>query len=395
MGIVVTLLGVVVLVSVLVDGFETIVLPRRVTRRLRLTRLFYRGLWRPWAALARLLPDGRSRDTYLGYFGPLSLLLLLSVWAVGLIVGFALVHWGLGSALHAPDEMVGFGTDLYLSGTTFFTLGLGDVTPRAPLGRVLTVSEAGIGFGFLAGVIGYLPVLYQAFSRREVIISLLDARAGSPPSATELVRRHSQDHGMDALRRLLEDWEIWTAELLESHLSYPVLAYYRSQHSHQSWLAALTTMLDSSALVLAAIPGTCQYQARLTFAMARHAVVDLAQIFNVPPRRPPEDRLPAALFAQVYAALAAAGVPLGEEAVAYHQLVELRRLYEPYVQMLASYLGLLVPPWLGDGRRLDNWQTSPWEHSPRPSSTAALEEATHTHGQGHASASARRTPRQS
>jgi ion channel len=395
MGIIVTLLGGMLLVSILVDGFETIVLPRRVTRRLRLTRLFYRGLWRPWAALARLLPDGKSRDTYLGYFGPLSLLLLLSVWAVGLIVGFALVHWGMGSPLHAPEETVGFGTDLYLSGTTFFTLGLGDITPRAPLARFLTVSEAGIGFGFLAGVIGYLPVLYQAFSRREVIISLLDARAGSPPSATELVRRHSQDHGMDALRRLLQDWEIWTAELLESHLSYPVLAYYRSQHSHQSWLAALTTMLDSSALVLAAIPGTCQYQARLTFAMARHAVVDLAQIFNVPPRRPPEDRLPAALFAQVHAALAAAGVPLDEETVAYHQLVELRRLYEPYVQMLASYLGLLVPPWLGDDRRLDNWQTSPWEHSPRPSSTAALEEATRTYGQEHAPASARHTPRQS
>jgi Sigma-54 interaction domain len=138
------------------------------------------------------------------------------------------------------------------------------------------VSEAGIGFGFLAGVIGYLPVLYQAFSRREVIISLLDARAGSPPSATELVRRHSQAQGLDALRQLLQDWEIWTAELLESHLSYPVLAYYRSQHSHQSWLAALTTMLDSSALVLAAVPGACQHQAQLTFAMARLIHLGLA-----------------------------------------------------------------------------------------------------------------------
>lgn len=366
MGIVITLLGAVILVSVLVDGFETVVLPRRVIRRVRLARLFYRGLWHPWAALGRVLPDGRWHDSYLGYFGPLSLLLLLSVWAVGLILGFALVHLGLGSPLQTPDGAVGLETALYLSGTTFFTLGLGDVIPRSPLARFLTVSEAGIGFGFLACVISYLPVLYQAFSRREVLISLLDARAGSPPSAAELIRRQSQDQGLDALRQLLQDWEIWTAELLESHLSYPVLAYYRSQHSHQSWLAALTTMLDSSALVLAAVPGAYQHQARLTFAMARHAVVDLAQIFNVPPRRPPADRLPAAVFARVHATLDAAGVPLAEEAAAYHELVELRRLYEPYVQMLASYLGFDVPPWLGDGQRLDNWQTSPWEHRPRP-----------------------------
>jgi Ion channel len=285
---------------------------------------------------------------------------------VGLIVGFALMSWGLGSPLHAPEEAAGFRTDLYLSGTTFFTLGLGDVTPRTPLARLLTVGEAGIGFAFLAGVIGYLPVLYQAFSRREVIISLLDARAGSPPSATELLRRHGQDGGMDALRQLLHDWEIWAAELLESHLSYPVLAYYRSQHTHQSWLAALTTILDSSALVLAGMPGTSQHQAQLTFAMARHAVVDLAQIFNVPPRRPAEDRLPIPVFAQLHEALTAAGVQLGEEEAAYHQLVELRLLYEPYVQMLASYLGFLVPPWMADVKRLDNWQTSAWEPSPRP-----------------------------
>jgi hypothetical protein len=368
MGIVSALVGAMLLVGVLVDGFETVVLPRRVIRRIRVARLFYRSLWRPWAALARVLPDGRWLDNYLGYFGPLSLLLLLSVWAVGLIVGFALVHWGLGSPLQAPDGTVGLETALYLSGTTFFTLGLGDVIPHGPLARFLTVSEAGIGFGFLACVIGYLPVLYQAFSRREVLISLLDARAGSPPSAVELIRRQSQDQGLDALRQQLQEWEIWTAELLESHLSYPVLAYYRSQHSHQSWLAALTTMLDSSALVLAAVPGAgaCQHQARLTFAMARHAVVDLAQIFNVPPRRPPADRLPAAVFARVHATLDAAGVPLGEEGTAYHDLAELRRLYEPYVQILASYLGFDIPPWLVDGERLDNWQTSPWEGRPRP-----------------------------
>ncbi|MBI3328075.1 MAG: two pore domain potassium channel family protein [Nitrospinae bacterium] len=270
---------------VLWDAFEGIVLPRRVTRRLRLTRLFYRYTWLPWSAAGRRMRPGKRRERYLSYYGPLSMLLLLSVWAASLIVGFAMLQWAFGSAMNAPEGAATFGTDLYVRGTTFFTLGLGDVVPRTPLARALTVVEAGTGFGVLALVIGYLPVLYQAFSQREVSISLLDARAGSPPSATELLRRHSQGH-MEELRQLLRDWERWAAEVLESHLSYPVLGYYRSQHDNQSWLAALTTILDASALVIVGIDAGPARQALLTFAMARHAVVDLAQIFNTPPGFP-------------------------------------------------------------------------------------------------------------
>ncbi len=151
------------------------------------------------------------------------------------------------STLAAADGQHGFFTDLYMSGTTFFTLGLGDVVPRSDLARFLTVVEAGIGFAFLAVVIGYLPILYQAFSRREVEVSLLDARAGSPSSAVELLRRHAGVEGADDLCQLLRGWEHWSAELLESHLSYPSLGYFRSQHEHQSWVAALTTILDACA----------------------------------------------------------------------------------------------------------------------------------------------------
>src|SRR5712692_3533397 len=188
MRILIAILGVALVFLVLWDAFETIVLPRRVVRRVRLTRMFYRATWRPWSAMAIWISPGRRRETYLGYYGPLSLLFLLSVWAAGLVLGFALLHWGTGSGLNRPGETVRFSTDLYLSGTTFFTLGLGDVTPRTPLARALAFLESGMGFGFLALVIGYLPVLYQSFSRREVNITLLDARAGSPPSAEELLR---------------------------------------------------------------------------------------------------------------------------------------------------------------------------------------------------------------
>ena len=162
---------------ILWDSFEVMLLPRRVPRNLRLARLFYVHSWSPWAAVARRMKPGKRRNTFLSLFGPLSVLLLISLWAVGLVAGFGLLQWGLGSGLHTPDDQQDLGVYLYMSGVTFFTLGFGDVTPMHSLGRFLAVAETGIGFAFLAMVISYLPVLYQAFSHREVTISLLDARA--------------------------------------------------------------------------------------------------------------------------------------------------------------------------------------------------------------------------
>jgi len=354
----VTAVSVLVILGILLDAFETIVLPRRVTRRIRFARIFYRATWTPSAAFARRISSSRRREAYLGFFGPLSLILLLVVWAVGLIFGFAALHWSLGSPLHMADGRASFTTYAYFSGTTFFTLGYGDVTPTAPLGRGLAVIEGGVGFGFLALIIGYLPVIYQAFSRREASISLLDARAGSPPSAGELLRRHGQN--VEELDQLLRDWERWAADLLESHLSYPVLCYYRSQHNNQSWLTALTAVLDASALVMVGMEGASKRQARLTFAMARHAVVDLAQIFNTSPREPVPDRLPPDQLIRLRSNLAAAGVKLTDGPVADKKLTELRRMYEPHVSPLADFLLLPLPGWDPNADAFDNWQTSRW-----------------------------------
>lgn len=353
--------GAALILVVLWEGFETIVLPRRVTRRFRLTRFFYRRTWPPWAALVRTLVPAAHQDTLLSIFGPLSLLLLLSIWAVVLIFGFALLHWSAGSVLLARDGSSGFLTDLYLSGTTFFTLGLGDAIPRSALSRLLVVVESGMGIGFLALVIGYLPGLNQSFARREISISLLDARAGSPPSASEILRRHGYEHGMEALRHLLQDWENWSAEFLEAHLSYPVLAYFRSQHDNQSWLASLTAVLDTCALVMVGVEGACQRQAELTFAMARHAVVDLSLVFRTRLQETGEDRLPPEQLAELRAGLAASGVLLQGGAANDEKLRQLRWLYEPYVQALARYHRIAVPAFIGAENKADNWQSSVWE----------------------------------
>ena len=350
-----------IIVVVLWDAFEAIVLPRRVTRRLRLTGVFYNTTWAPVVALARRLPPSKKRDRYLSFYGPLSLLLLLCVWAIGLVLAFAFLQWAASSRLQMPEARASFGTYFYMSGVTFFTLGYGDVYALDALGRALEVVEAGMGFGFLAVVIGYLPVLYQSFSRREVAISMLDARAGTPPTAFELLRRHSESGRMDKLGELLHDWERWAADLLESHLSYPVLCYYRSQHDNQSWLASLTCVLDTCALVLVGIDGAHAWQARLTFAMARHALVDISQIFNTRPVTFESERLPDEDLASLRSALAHAGVSLRDGDEAGEKLRELRRLYEPYVNGLACHLLISLPPWLPASSRADNWQTSAFE----------------------------------
>jgi Ion channel len=371
---IIAVLGFMLLVMVLWDAFVMLILPRRVTHYLGLARVFYRFTWRLWSTVAQSMRDDRRRETYLSIFGPLSLLLLLGVWTTGLVAGFAMVHWGLNGRLSVADGAAPFSTYLYLSGTTFFTLGLGDVTPLSPLGRALVVVEAGIGFGFLAAVISYLPILYQAFSHREVSISLLDARAGSPPSAGELLRRHGKD--MPELGQLLYDWERWSAELLESHLSYPVLAYFRSQHANQSWLAALTAILDACALIMAGVNGGPTRQAQLTFAMARHAIVDLAQIFIRSPQALAPDRLPPSSLTALRNMLADAGVTLQEGVAAEQKLRELRQMYEPYVQALSEFVLMTLPPWFRVTIMPDSWQTSAWE-------TIITEMATPTHSRRH------------
>jgi len=365
-SIVATLGGIAIIWAVLLDAFETVVLPRRVLRHFRLTAYFYRRTWIPWRAIARRIKTSSRQQNFLGYFGPLSLILLLGFWAAGLILGFALIQYGIGGHEQLSREPLTFGKIVYHSGETFFTLGYGDIVPTSGPARALSVFEAGMGFAFLGVVIGYIPVVYASFSRREIQISMLDARAGSPPSAAELLVRlagRSEDPGVDqkVLDEVLREWERWAGELLESQISYPVLTFFRSQHSNQSWVGALTTMLDVTSLILTGIDGVQPGQAKLTFAMARHAAVDLAQVVNARYDSAAPERLPEADFTALREALAAAGLRLRSDEYGRDKLAKLRSMYEPYVHSTAQNLMLALPPWRFAEKTRDNWQAGPWD----------------------------------
>jgi hypothetical protein len=351
------ILGVTLLGAVLLDAFQTIILPRRPVARLRLTRLFFLATWLPWKSVVGKLPGARRREQYFSIYGPLALLMLFGFWAAVLVTAFAFIYFGLRAPFsdpwHPATALGRLGSCFYVSGSTLFTLGLGDVLPADHLSRFLVVAEAGTGLGFVALVIGFVPVLYTAFSAREMTVALLDARAGSPPTAGELLARHRFEGGDQALIALLAEWERWCASMLETHISYPILCYYRSQHDNQSWLSALTAMLDACGLLITSIHGPAQRQAQLTFAIGRHVLVDVGHVFRREPARQnvgAVDRLSAEEFGRLCGLLRESGVSLCGDTEMRERLEALRGLYEPHAAALAEYLRLDLPRWMPPGR---------------------------------------------
>jgi hypothetical protein len=331
----------------LVEFFVVFLLPRRVKRDPRIARVVLRLFWRPWRAIARRLPRG-SAETMLGIYGPFGLLAILATLSVGVIIGYAGLQWADSTRL-SGSHAAGFGEDLYLSAGVFFSAST-PFLPHGSLGRALQVIEAATGFAFLAIAIGYLPALFQAFSRRETAVSRLDPRAGSPPSPGALLQSAARRGGWRELDTYLQEWETWTAELMETHLSYPILGYFRSQHVGQNWLAALTTVVDACAYALAYGREADTGAAELTFRIGRHALADLADAFapdwdrrapaGAPPRLTPEGLI------ELRERLTGSGLHCegGPEADAH--LERLRASYEPYAQAIARQLALALPDWL-------------------------------------------------
>ena len=336
--------GIALVTVILWDTFEVMLLPLPIRRHLRFVMLFLRGTWRAWRFIARSVPSLDRREQFLGIYGPLSLVLLIAIWVALLIVGFGLIHLALWRST-LPRS-------LYFSGITFFTVGYGDMVPLSMAMRAAAVIEAGCGLGFLALVIGYLPVLYQLFARREARVMLLDERAGSPPTALVLLKRHAEGRSLDSLEQLLREWELWASELLESHMSYPMLTFYRSQYSNQSWLSAMASMMDACCLIMVGIGGVRTFQARMTFSVARLAILELARVLRV--EQSASSRLSSSDFLYVKVALEESGLKL-VESDAETRLACFRATYEPIICGLAEYLMIPLPNWvLGEHR--DNWE---------------------------------------
>jgi hypothetical protein len=356
--------GLLFVLGALTDAFETIVLPRSVSRKFRLTYLLFRLSQKIYGWVADR-PASAVRQRFIVSFAPLQLFVLIIFWGVLIVFGYSLISMGL--SLPFRDHLPGyFGNRLYFSATTFLTFGFGDFVPITDAGKWLAVAEATTGFMFLALVIGYVPVFYSAFSRREQTILLLDSKAGSDPTACEILRRHAAAGCLDELPTLLKDWEGFAAQLLENFLSYPILAYYRSQHDDQSWLNSMTSVMDACAICMTLYPDDgpfakkIRFQARATFAMARHVMVDFAYVIRCDPMKPP-DRLPPLKLDVLTRLVEKCGVTLHQDADSLARFQETRALYEPFNAGLSNRLKMDLPEWVAPEHLPDNWETSAWD----------------------------------
>jgi hypothetical protein len=339
-------LGVLIWLGTLWDGFATIVLPRTVNPMNRLSGRFTCGSWGVWAAVGRRIPGPRLRLNFFAIYGPLAVMLLLALWGTLIVFAFALVYHGLGPRFQGPSGAAGFGTLLYMSGGTFLTLGLGDVTSSDAVGRLFILFEAASGYIFLALIITYMPLLDQAYGAREVGSLLIQSRAGSPPGAMRLLSRYAGPDTSEVLRGNLREAERWMAETLQSHLAHPVLAFYRAQHLAQSWLVALATVLDSCSLVIVGGQGLPAAQARLTYQMGVRLLEDLAEALGAPVGRQGKERLTEAELPALLDAAEAYGLGLALGLSVAVELVQLVRAYDSRLVALASWLEVQLPLWI-------------------------------------------------
>jgi len=333
-----------IILVVLWDAFATMVLPRTLSL-FRPSIAYYRMSWALWRKGAVMIPDSQRRQTFLAVFGPLSVILLLAFWAVTLIVCFAVLHWGLKTRLHPLTEPPTLWNLLYMSGSTFFTLGMGDLAPVNGLGRFLVILEAATGFTLLAIIIGYMPLLDQAYSSREVNIVLLHARGESYRSALHFLKR-VQGKDPAHLEISLRGVEQWIAELLQSHLSHPVLAYYRSQHLGQSWVISLTVLMDTSTLLMVGENKENAERAEELFRLGREALVELSRALQAIPREGAKSRLRPEDFSQLREAVERDRFPLLTGAETEEKFNQLRSQYEPYAVAIAEKLVVPLPPWM-------------------------------------------------
>ncbi len=335
--------GVLLIAVVLWDIFQTVVLPRPAHTQVRLARNLVRLTWPLWRRRAIRKVTNADQERILGSYAPAVVLLLLVTWIGLMIVGFGLILYAIRSELvPMPD----FGSALYFAGESVLTIGFGDISATDGLSRVVAVVGGGLGLGVLALGITYLFSLYASFQRREILVVRLEPRAGAPPSGVAMLETYGSADMRGGLAAFFLEWEAWAAEVLDTHVAYPILPYFRSSHDNASWVSALGAVLDASALVLTCVDDGPTGEATMVQRVGGHLVEDLASSFGW-------GQVPVALverteFDEARVRLAAAGWPLRDADAGWDRFVMLRSGYAARLNEMALYW--VTPPalWIGD-----------------------------------------------
>ena len=339
--------GLLVLVGILLDVFLTVVVPRRAPRTgplVRLSGYLIPGLWSVWRWIGLRQASADRREAILGSFGALMVILLLVAWIAGLVLGYGLLFDALRDQIRPTPENLG--ASLYFAGTALLTLGFGDFVAMGALARILTLAAAATGLGVFATVITLLFTLYGSFQRREVAVVVLEAGAGAPPSGLTLLETYAQAGIMADLSQVFRDWQAWAAEVLDSHLAYPILAYFRSSHDNDSWISSLGAVMDAATLVLTTIEDGPKAWAKLSRAVGGHCIEDLVLYFGLPVQ--PEVGLERAEFDEARVRLQRAGFRLKDAEQSWTNFSRLRLEYAGRINALARYWATPPAQWIGD-----------------------------------------------
>ncbi|GAC1425309.1 MAG: hypothetical protein NVSMB5_19590 [Candidatus Velthaea sp.] len=337
-------LGIAFIAITITDIFQSVIVPRPAGRRFRPSAYISRFGWQTWRAIAYRMDDNRRREDFLGTYGPLQLVVLLVFWVVMLIVGYGLVFFGLRDQLRpAPD----LGAALYFAGTSLLTIGYGDIIPAGGVARFVSLAAGASGFGVVAIVTTYLFAILGAFQKREAFVVVFTNRAGAPPSGLETILIHAK-LGLEAsLPLTMRDAQAWMAEVMETHIAYPTLTYFRSNHDNISWIGVFGALLDTSTLVITTLDlPAASGEAAITNRLARHFVNDFSNYFGFEPGD--DIGVERAEFDIVYDKLGAAGIALRPRDRAWEEFALLRSTYAERLNEIARWW--LIPPaqWVGD-----------------------------------------------
>jgi hypothetical protein len=338
------ILGLVLLATVFYDLFQTVILPRPAVRKYALVRRLLRLLWFAWRWVGNRINAQSRRESWLAAFAPLAVLLMFSIWGVALVLGYALMVDGVRIETH--PEVNNFGTALYFSATTLVPLSYGDYVPEGVPARLTTIAESTTGVVLAALAITLLFSLYESFQRREELVVQLDAFAGAPPNGMQILETGAQPGMQEQLVRTFEEWRGWAAAVLESHLAYPTLFWFRSSHDNEAWLNSFGAVMDAAVLVLSTVKSESEAPARLMLTVGNHLVEDLSWLFGY--RRIDDPIVEREEFDQARERLKAAGYQCRGEEEAWQKFVRLRSNHAAQLNQLARLLAIVPAEWIGD-----------------------------------------------
>ncbi len=329
------------------DVFQSVVMPRATGRRYRISFYVWRWIWSGWPRLAWKLytRNADAREEFFAYFAPLTLIATFGLWIALLIFGFASLLWAMRGGISPAGAS--FGTMLYFAGTSLLTIGFGDVVAHTGSPRFVSMLSALAGLSFLSVGTTFLFAIFGSFQQRETFVVTTAARAGAPPSGVNLLAIAGYSRTREDLPELMVDSQRWAAAVMESHLAYPMLAFFRSSHDDQSWIGTLGTLLDAATLLMTTVNDVKDGQARIFFNVGRHATLDLARYFRVDTAyqsvgiERPE-------FEHACDRLVAAGYTLHERDEAWERFAALRSSYAPHLSALARFFQIPPLQWIGD-----------------------------------------------